>query len=305
MRNGQIWQDINGNDIQAHGGCIIKHEGVYYWYGEHKGADNSVLKDRFDRVDVIGVSCYSSSDLVNWKYEGLVLESDKENKDSLLHTSCVLERPKVVYNKKNNNFVLWFHSDRSDYKYAGVGIAVSDSPVGPFEMVKFTRPDERDSRDMTVYIDDDGTGYLFSSSDGNSTMLISRLNEDYTDIDGFCVSALADQYREAPAIFKKDGTYYMISSGCTGWDPNVALVAKCDNLMGKWLLTHDPCVGENSEFTFFGQSAFILEAEGKAYLMLDHWHKDDLKTSGYSLLPIEFKGDRLIVPWKDEFNGIE
>ena len=301
MKNGQIWKDVDGNYIQSHGGCIIKQKDVYYWYGEHKGADNC---PGTRRVDVIGVSCYTSTDLGNWKYEGLVLEADKENKDSLLHPSCVLERPKVVYNKKNDNFVLWFHADSADRKFAGVGVAVADSPLGPFKMLSFGRPNGHESRDMTVYIDEDGTGYLFSSSDGNATMLVSRLNEDYTAVDGFCVSTLIDQYREAPAILKKNGTYYMISSGCTGWEPNIALVAESNFIMGKWKLTHDPCIGENAELTFLGQSTYIFEEKGTFYLMLDHWHKNDLKTSGYSILPIEFNGDRLEVVWQDEFNGI-
>ena len=70
MKNGTIWKDIDGNDIQAHGGCIIEHEGTYYWYGEHKGADNC---PGTTRVDVIGVSCYSSKNLRDWKYEGIRL----------------------------------------------------------------------------------------------------------------------------------------------------------------------------------------------------------------------------------------
>ncbi len=301
MKNGQIWKDTDGNDIQAHGGCIIKHEGVYYWYGEHKGADN-VPGTR--RVDVIGVSCYTSKDLVNWKYEGLVLEADKDDPESLLHPSCVMERPKVIYNEKNDNFVLWTHSDRGDYKYAGVGISVSKTPLGPFKLIKFTRPNGHDSRDMTVYIDGDGVGYLFSSSDANATMLVSRLNEDYTDVDGFCVSVLTDQYREAPAVFKS-GKYYMISSGCTGWAPNTALVAESRFIMGKWLLTHDPCRGENADITFFGQSTYVFKEKGRFYLMLDHWHAEDLKSSGYSILPIEIsENGKVTVPWKDEFNGI-
>ena len=57
MKNGVIWKDVDGNDIQAHGGCIIEHKGIYYWYGEHKGADNC---PGAKRVDVIGISCYSS-----------------------------------------------------------------------------------------------------------------------------------------------------------------------------------------------------------------------------------------------------
>lgn len=302
MKNGQIWQDIEGNDIQAHGGCIINHDGIYYWYGEHKGVDN---RPGTREVDMIGVSCYSSEDLSSWKYEGLVLEAEKEDPDGMLHPSCVLERPKVVYNKKNDNFVLWFHYDSPNRKFAGVGIAVSDTPTGKFRLLGIKRPNGRDSRDMTVYIDDDGTGYLFSSSDANATMLVSRLNEDYTDVDGFFVSTLIDQYREAPAILKKNGKYYSITSGCTGWAPNTALVAESKFPMGKWLLTHDPCRGENAHITFFGQSTYIFGDKGKYYLMLDHWHSKDLKTSGYSILPIEFtENGTLTVPWSDEFLGI-
>ena len=70
MKNGTCWTDDRGELIQAHGGMILEHEGVYYWYGEHKGAPN-VPGTR--RVDVIGVSCYSSRDLKSWHYEGLVL----------------------------------------------------------------------------------------------------------------------------------------------------------------------------------------------------------------------------------------
>ena len=68
MKNGTLWKDVNGNPIQAHGGCIIQHGGTYYWYGEHKGVEN---RPGAYEVDVVGVSCYSSRDLVNWKYEGL------------------------------------------------------------------------------------------------------------------------------------------------------------------------------------------------------------------------------------------
>ena len=135
MKNGVIWQDVDGNDIQAHGGCILYHEGKYYWYGEHKGGENKlthlVSGAEVDRVDVIGISCYSSTDLCNWKYEGLALAADKENPNSYLHTSKVVERPKVLYNEKTEKFVLWMHLDREDYSYAGVGVAVSDTPKAP------------------------------------------------------------------------------------------------------------------------------------------------------------------------------
>ena len=56
-KNGEMWFDDQGNAIQAHGGMILEYQGIWYWYGENKGADNC---PGTSRVDVIGVSCYSS-----------------------------------------------------------------------------------------------------------------------------------------------------------------------------------------------------------------------------------------------------
>ena len=85
----ELWPDENGNHIQAHGGGITKVGKTYYWYGEEraKGLDTNF---RF-------VSCYSSTDLTNWKFRGDVVKmSDPDS----LGAKWILERPKVFYNKK-------------------------------------------------------------------------------------------------------------------------------------------------------------------------------------------------------------
>ncbi len=216
-----------------------------------------------------------------------------------------MERPKVLYNERTGKFVLWMHIDRADYTYAGVGIAVSDSPTGRFTLLDVKVPNRQDSRDMTLFKDKDGTAYLVHSKDWNKTLNIARLNDTYTDTDGMYASVLIDQEREAPALFFFDGMYYMISSGCTGWDPNAALFARCPHPLGKWKLIDNPCIGPHREKTFYGQSAFILEAGGKFYLLLDHWLPDNLQKSGYSILPIEVDGEQnLTVTWQDEWKGL-
>lgn len=311
MKNGEMWFDIDGNPIQSHGGCIIYFEGLYYWYGENKGQDNTPNKTR---VDVIGVSCYSSKDLLNWKFEGLIIESDKDNVTSPLHYSKVLERPKVIYNTKNKQFVLWMHLDNADYTYAGVGVAVSDKPNGKFKLIDVFRPNNQESRDMTIYKDKDDSAWLISSKDGNKTLSITRLNEDYLSLDSFNIAALIDQEREAPSLFYYEGKYYMITSGCTGWAPNTALVAESSAIEGQWKLINNPCLGKNNEKTFYGQSSYIFEAKGNFYLMLDHWKPFDLKNSGYSILPIKINKVKfsdlyepvnvVTVPWEEEWKGI-
>ncbi len=301
MKNGQIWQDDQGNDIQAHGGCIQRFGDTWYWYGENKGQDNCPGKDR---VDVIGVSCYTSKDLVNWHYAGLALKAEPDDPGSPLHPSQVAERPKVIYNAKTGKYVMWLHLDNPGYYFAGVGVAVADRPEGPFALISAKQPGRQESRDMTLFQDVDGTAYLVHSKDWNKTMNIARLTEDYTDVDGMYVSVMQDQEREAPALCYRDGLYYMVTSGCTGWNSNAALFSTCPHLMGKWKLIDNPCEGPNARQTFFGQSSYIFEAEGTFYLMLDHWIPNNLQKSGYSILPIQFNGDDTItVPWQEEWNG--
>ena len=156
----------------------------------------------------------------------------------------------------------------------------------------------------TMWYDTDGKAYLFHSSNFNKTLYISALNAEYTDVTGVYSPVMADQTREAPAPFYRNGTYYMITSGCTGWSPNAALFAICDNVFSGWRLIDNPCVGQAFRKTFYGQSTYVFEENGTWYLMLDHWHPDDLRNSGYSILPITFTQEGIEVHWQETFEGI-
>ena len=216
---GEVWKDTDGNPINAHGGGLLYHNGTYYWYGEYKKG-KTVLPEwatwECYRTDVTGVGCYSSKDLLNWKFEGIVLPAVKNDPDHDLHPSKVLERPKVVYNKKTGKFVMWAHVESADCSKACAGVAVSDSPVGPFIYQGSFRPNNAMSRDQTVFVDDDGRAYQFYSSENNATMYISLLTDDYLKPSGRFTRNFVKESREAPAVFKYDGKYYMLSSGCTG-----------------------------------------------------------------------------------------
>ena len=128
---GAEWLDTSGAPINAHGGGILYHNGKYYWYGEYKKG-KTVLPEwatwECYRTDVTGVGCYSSPDMVNWTFEGIVLPAEPNDETSDLHPSKVLERPKVVYNAKTGKFVMWAHVESADYSKAAAGVAVSDSP---------------------------------------------------------------------------------------------------------------------------------------------------------------------------------
>ena len=305
---GEVWNDTEGNPINAHGGGILYHEGTYYWYGEYKKG-KTVLPEwatwECYRTDVTGVSCYSSQDLMNWKFEGIVLPAVKDDASHDLHPSKVLERPKVIYNSKTGKFVMWAHVESADYSKACAGVAVSDSPTGPFTYLGSFRPNNAMSRDQTVFVDDDGRAYQFYSSENNATLYISELTDDYLRPSGRFTRNFIGASREAPAVFKHGGKYYMLSSGCTGWDPNQAELAVADSIMGPWKVLGNPCTGTDADKTFYAQSTYVQQVYGKkdCYIALfDRWNKKDLENSRYVWLPLSFESGKISIPWRAEWN---
>lgn len=305
---GTQWLDTAGNPINAHGGGILYHDGKYYWYGEYKKGE-TILPDwatwECYRTDVTGVSCYSSPDMLNWTFEGIVLPAVTDDPDHDLHTSKVLERPKVVYNKKTGKFVMWAHVESADYSKAAAGVAVSDSPTGPFKYLRSFRPNDAMSRDQTIFVDDDGKAYQFASSENNATLYINELADDYLRPTGKFTRNFIGESREAPAVFKHDGKYYLLSSGCTGWDPNQAELAVADSIMGEWKTIGDPCTGKDADKTFYAQSTYVQPVYGKKDLviaMFDRWNKTDLENSRYVWLPLNFDNGKITIPWIEKWS---
>ncbi|WP_074017371.1 discoidin domain-containing protein [Anaeromassilibacillus senegalensis] len=305
---GDKWLDTEGDFIQAHGGGIMydtKSE-TYYWYGENKDIDND---PGTTRTPVVGVSCYSSKDLYNWKYEGLALDPKIQTGEYAdeLGPENVLERPKVIYNDSTGKYVMWAHIDSANYGKAAAGVAVSDSPTGPFTYIRSERPNGQMSRDMTLYKDEDGKAYLIYSSENNATLYISLLSDDYLSQSGTYTRNFVNMSREAPAMFKHDGKYYIVSSGCTGWSPNAAGYGVADSPLGPFeKLLPNPCVGPDANLTFRGQSTHVLPVEGrpdKFIFMADRWNANNLQDSRYLWLPMQFNEDgSLKIEWMDEWD---
>ena len=341
---GEVWNDTSGKPIQAHGGQVQKFGDKWWWIGEDK-ADGYRTQN--------GISVYSSNDLYNWTFEAYALRAVKERseldkdpyftelyghlseagKDSVYEaintTTSVIERPKMIYNARTGKYVIWFHADgplpgaNSDYAAAAAGVAIGDSPKGPFRFIKRSRlhqlpdsqygsqwyeePNNRGfARDMNLFVDDDQTAYIIYSSEENRTMFISRLNDEYTDLDvpqtpvGLAVNGrdfvrlYPGRQREAPAMFKYHGKYYMMTSGATGWDPNRAEYWTADSIFGEWTVGGDPCVSQSgipypANLTFRTQSTNIIPydaANGKFIYMGDRWNSGNLGDSRYVWLPV-------------------
>lgn len=199
---GETMYDTNGNQIQAHGGQIQKLtvDGVtkWYWIGEDKTNDYRPCG---------GIHMYSSEDLYNWKDEGVVLktmesmeqfESDpyfkelygnetQEQKEEVFvdldKNNCVMERPKMLYNEKTDKYVIWFHADGrypgsdADYGKAKAGVAIGDSPTGPFKLLGSYKLDYDKSENPNYGYDGwEGTEEIQELSKAYNTML-ERINQ--------------------------------------------------------------------------------------------------------------------------------
>jgi hypothetical protein len=382
------WYDTDGRHIQAHGGQIVtteeNGETVYYWYGEDRtnGYWNSP-----------GVAVYRSTDAKNWTNLGDALRSITTRDDLLTpyfenlydtvdengqprndkidalayhldtqqasDSTAIFERPKVLHNDKTGQWVMWWHADGrtepggSTYARSIAGVAVADSPAGPFRMVgAFRMPNRTDyqactpyavpgqARDMTVFQDDDGKAYIAYSSEENYSLYIAALDDTYTNVthttdhDPLDVHAYSEDGRypyvfadgsadapvrgqdfqivkecghlEAPAVFERDGTYTVVTSGATGWAPNPQTYYTAKDLMGTWIRGVEPgdanetvnysgipdggdgllSVGDARRSTFGSQTTNVFELQpGKFVYMGDRWNEGK-SDSTYVWLPL-------------------
>lgn len=329
---GETFPDTDGRHVNAHGGMIMEKDGTYYWYGENR----AICEPGKPRQPQGGVACYTSTDLRHWQNRGIVLPVSDTPGDPL-ERGCTIERPKVVYNARTEQYVMWLHLELKGVGYGSAysACAVADNPLGPFKVLSAGRinpgkwpenlaaekrtldqpeglewwtPTWRNAveygmftardldkgqmaRDMTVFVDDDGMAYHVYSSEENLTIQIAELDPTYTRHTGRYIRIFPGGHNEAPALFKHDGTYWMITSGCTGWEPNEARLMRADSIMGEWKQLPNPCRGATANRTYESQSTYVFVQDGQYTFMADRWKPADLADSRHLWIPIQFDAD--------------
>lgn len=273
----------------------------YYWYGEGRSRGYR---------PVTGVHLYTSEDLYNWTDEGIVFRSIPVSDEE--------------YGKNGTNLSIFTEDEYFKTLYGDYEGRLSDTPYGPFKLLGtydlyYSEKADYEAledhpgavRDMNLFVDTDGTAYISYSSEMNRTTYVGKLNADYTGpgtdpdvaVEGVDYTRnFINQSREASAMFLYDGTYYMITSGCTGWYPNQAQYAVADTPLGPWTTKGDPCIGDTSGTTFDTQSTCVIPVDaekGKYIYMGDRWYYSgvnggELSDSRYVWLPVEFGTDKRI-----------
>jgi beta-xylosidase len=162
------------------------------------------------------------------------------------------------------------------------------------------------ARDMTLFVDDDGSAYYIYASEGNGTLHISKLSDDYLSPVGKFIRVLPGRFNEAPAMLKWRGRYFLFTSDCTGWSPNPARLLAADSIFGNWEELGNPCLGTGAQITctFQSQSSFILPVQDRAdafIFMADRWNPKNAIDGRYVWLPVEFRHGVPMIAWHDEW----
>ncbi|MEK3889353.1 family 43 glycosylhydrolase [Bacillus sp. FSL K6-3431] len=229
------WPDYGNGDPY-----ILRHNGMYFLYVSTKDSR-------------VGIKAWSSQDLVNWTYAGLVTEDERT-------TSAYA--PEVVY--WNGRFYMYTSP-------AGQGhyVLSSESPTGPFEV---ETENLGMSIDGSVFIDDDGSWYFTNA--GDKGIVGHKMADPYTFDYGVNTNVFLGHWTEGSMIIKKNGHYYMTYTGnhvfSKGYRINYA-VSDENPLEGYEVPEHNPIIiSTRDDFNGLGHNSIVLGPNLDSYYAVYH-----------------------------------
>ncbi len=315
---------IYGGDPSA----LVDGDTVYLYTGHDKSSDAEVESAIYNIDEWI---CYSTKDLKNWTYEGPIMNAGSDISWSSDGTSAWAGQVVKHDGKYYFYYCTW---DKTSLGKQSIGVAVSDSPTGPFvdkgePIVKGTVTEPQSSNwndiDPTVWVEKDASGterrYL---AWGNTEYYICELNEDMTSVkdlngDGEITcgssSASADiihqkiaSYTEAPWLYRRQdengnyyGKYYLFYA--YGWREQSAYAVTDNLLSGKWdfgSVIMPPNATSNTSHMA------VIDFKGKTYFV---YHNGSLPGgNGYrriaNIAELTFDGDGNVNPVPETASGL-
>ncbi|WP_134145956.1 family 43 glycosylhydrolase [Flavobacterium sp. 270] len=304
IKNDSFWTTKEGLPINSQGGGIFKFndpstgEQKYYWYGVHYQEADTYRNNpsiTLPNATFQSVTCYSSLDLVNWKFEGDVLTKDKVNQSG----KSWVGRLGVAYIKEIKKYAMFVQHDKE------VLITVSDSPVGEFKWHQKINMEPMigtsNTGDQTVFTDEDtGKSYLiYSYGNGRNKIYVSEIGVK----DGMvnlldCTQVFKGESREGNCMFKYNNKYYMFASNIYGWDSSFAYYLIADDIRGPYTPTNDMLVmkGASEDFAHVSQTGFFFSLKGNKQETIvycgDRWANFAGNGLGYNQwCPVSFDGE--------------
>lgn len=285
-------RDAKGEILDAHDGCLKYFDGRYYLYGTAYGKTAGYgINNRF--------RAYSSRNLKDWKFDGELLESPPDG---------VYYRPYVVHNAITHKYVLWYNWYPALWE-GKVGIAISDTPVGPFKIVNtgvMVAGYAGRIGDGSLFVDNDGTAYFIYSVVGqNHSIRVQRLTPDYLGVTSDTSAVLAVGC-EAPALIRNGDRYYALfdSTCCFCSSGSGVRVLIASNPLGPYTEKGNINRQADGRPRIQAQQTFVaqvLTPSGPAFIwMADRWGSRPDGVKGHDLQfwgsPLRFNLDGMIEP---------
>ncbi len=206
--SGEILYDTNGKRVMTCGGEVhsFTENGITKWYWF--GVDDLDKAEGEQKEE--GIHLYSSLDLYNWDYEGVIWDLP------------YAAHPKVLYNETQKQYVMWVSAEQ------GLAVGVSSSIKGPFTPVSNSNTDGIMGF-LNLYEESPGTAYAIYPGSGSSLSL-AKLSSDYQRIEGSPqpLQFEGDTLINAEGgILKRNGKYYIVNAGMTQY-------ASANSLTGTW-----------------------------------------------------------------------
>ncbi len=306
IKNNTFWNTKDGEPIYSQGGGVFTfpdpEDGIekYYWYGVHYEEAELYRKDpsvTHQRTHFKAVTCYTSTDLVNWESMGNVLEKSEveENYQNVFW----MGRLGVAYVKEMDKYAMFVQHN------SGVLIALSDTPNGPFK--SHNRLDMTDrigtpnTGDQTVFTDQDtGVSYLvYSYGRGRHKIYISEIGVKDGKVDLLDVTQIfKGKGREGNCMVKYNGKYYVFASNLYGWDSSLAYYLVSDDIRGPYLPENEMLItpGSYDDYAHITQTGFFVNVKGSKQETVvycgDRWADFAGNGLGYNQwVPLSFDGE--------------
>jgi len=270
IKNDIFWNTKDGSPLNSQGGGIFRFPdpvtGVlkYFWYGVHyveadTYRNNPSVTQTTSTFEA--VTCYSSTDLVNWKFEADVLSKDSVNQSG----KTWVGRLGVAYIKDLKKYAMFVQHDKE------VLITLADSPTGQFKWHQKINMQQMigtsNTGDQTVFTDEDtGKSYLiYSYGRGRNKIYVSEIGIKDGKVNLLdCTMVFQGESREGNCLFKYQGKYYMCASNIYGWDGSFAYYLVADNIRGPYLPNNHMLVmdGASADFAHVSQTGFFVTIKG-------------------------------------------
>ena len=270
ITNDTFWKTTTGSYIYSQGGGIFRFpdsQGVehYYWYGAkyQEAVDycpKGINPSKSNVTHFLGVTCYQSDDLVNWKYVRDVLTPDAAGWAywvGRLGVAYIAEAKKYALLTQFNDHVL---------------VATCSTPTG-----NYARHNEIDmtsiigtpnTGDMTVFTDPDtGKSYLcYSYGKGRGRIYLSEIGVCSDGKIGLkdCHQIYKGSGREGDCMFKYKNKYYVCASDLYGWNASNVYYLEASSIYGPYTPTNSMQImpGSADDYGHVTQTGFFYTVRG-------------------------------------------